>query len=188
MAAALALTACPGDPYVRVHVCGDVQIPGQIDALRLTLFDETQQELFSAVRELFVPGEGDPADAGTADAGPTDGGEGEDGGACTPGTAQPLPRTFDLHAGRGQMWLVVEGLLDGVAVVRADARVEQPVRGVAVVSVGLQPDCLGVRCAYGQTCAEARCQIAVFGGDPDACAGAPPDGTPVEACRPEAGP
>lgn len=180
---ALSASGCTGDPVVRLHVCGDARVPEDLDAVRVSLLDETGQEIFSAVKELFVP-EG-AADAGAP--GP-DGGAPPDGGACTPGSAEVLPLVFDLHDGQGRMWVVVEGLKDGVPVVRYDAQADQPVRGVADVYAAFSQDCVGVRCAYGQTCAAGRCEIAVLGGAPEACDGSPYEGGSTDACLPEAAP
>lgn len=162
MSAHTLLTGCFGDPRVRVEICGDVAIPYTIDALRLSLRDEGQVEVSGGVFELFSPGEID-LDGGNADAGTGD------GGGCLPGEREAFPVDFELRGGAGRMWVSVQGLKDGIEVMKVVARVEFPTQGVADVTVALSADCVGVQCAFGQTCVQEQCEIAQFEGTPDVC-------------------
>ncbi|MDF1562017.1 MAG: hypothetical protein P1V51_03190 [Deltaproteobacteria bacterium] len=138
---------CLSGPAVSVEVCGDVAVPTEVDTLRLSLSDENGVESYSGVFDLYEF----PADGG-----------------C-PLDPEALPQSFDLREGAGRMWVTVQGLRDQIEVTRVEARIEFPVRGSTDVTVALTSDCLGVSCAFGQTCVAGLCEIAQFGGTPNVC-------------------
>lgn len=176
--ACLGLVGCGRAPYVHLHVCGDVAVPSDVDTVGVSLLDENQKSLYEGTSNLFTAKSGAVADGGTTDGGTSD------GGVCEPGTAQTLPLTFDLTAGQGNMWVVVRGFRDGVPVETVWGRVTLLTHGSADVSIGLTKDCLGVKCAYGQTCIRGQCEITKFGGDPKSCQGAPDTGSTKDSCKP----
>ncbi|RMG21655.1 MAG: hypothetical protein D6729_00340, partial [Deltaproteobacteria bacterium] len=95
---------------------------------------------------------------------------------CRQGTVKHLPIVVDLPGGQGRVWVRAQGLLDGTETLVGEARAEVPVEGTVDAIIGLTQACLGVRCAYGQTCVKGRCEVTQFGGNPESCeAEIPPD-------------
>jgi hypothetical protein len=169
---------CGNSPRVVAHLCGDVNIPGDIDAVRLSIQDETDQEMASGVVQLFLP-----EDQGVP-IGQENGGETSDGGVpqaeCPKGEVQELPVSFELHNGAGTVWVIAQGLKDQVEVMNSVVRAQFPISGPEHVYIGLQASCMGAFCAYGQTCVNGKCEVAVFNGDKGIC----PNGTgPVRAVK-----
>jgi hypothetical protein len=161
------LVGCGNSPRVVAHLCGDVNIPGDIDAVRLSLQDETDQEMASGVVQLFKPEqEGIPLGQENTE---TDGGPGEV--LCPKGEVQELPVDFELYNGAGTVWVIAQGLRDQVEVMRSIVRAQFPISGPEHVYLGLQSSCLGAFCAYGQTCVDGKCEVAIFNGDENICPG-----------------
>ncbi len=198
---ALLLAGCGNGPRVHLHVCGDVRVPDDVDALGVTLLDADRNPVYDGTQDLFTPSDADGGTAGVdggsagvdggtggggaADAGTSDGGAGA--GSCVIGQAANLPLSFDLRDGHGDMWVVVQAFKQGAPVATIEARVSFPTQGAADVSVGLTRDCLGVKCAFGQTCVKGICQVTEFGGTPAACEGAAATGPVKAACEPSDG-
>lgn len=177
------LAGCGNGPRVHLHVCGDIRVPKDVDALGITLLDAAGNQVYNGSQDLFTAA---AADGGSAagDGGVADGGAPPtDGGTCTTGQAQDLPLSFDLRLGHGDMWVIVQGFEQGAPVIEVEGRVRFPTQGAADVTVGLTRDCLGVHCAYGQTCVKGTCQITAFGGTPSSCTGQGSTGKIEPACE-----
>ena len=91
-----------------------------------------------------------------------------DAGPAEPTDGRTVQRRVTLDAGRGLGWVVVQGLRDGVDVIRAEARG----RDGDQVAVGLFRACLGVRCPKGRSCVHGVCELAPQGGN--LCEESPP--------------
>lgn len=159
MALAIAGEGCAeSSDSIRVQICGELVVPTEIDAVRISTLDEDRAEVTAVLDELTPAVRGDDlgvADAGLAlDAGVVDGAEDPVGAALDVEAALP--------AGRGLGWVVVQGLRDGVEVIRAEARGRKGAR----VTIAFSRACVGVRCPLGRTCAAGACELALEGGAP----------------------
>lgn len=123
--------------------------------MRISILDEDRTEVIAVLDDL-VPA-GDRTDALPPDAGPAE-----------PTDGRTVQRRVTLDAGRGLGWVVVQGLRDGVDVIRAEARG----RDGDQVAVGLFRACLGVRCPKGRSCVHGVCELAPQGGN--LCEESPP--------------
>ena len=124
------LAACGGSPETRVRVCGDVSVPGEVDALRVSLRDEIFGELRAGVLEL-VTDEG----------------------------VRGLPVTMTFPPVRETQWVTVVALLEGVEVARFD-RHTGTLPEDADVHLVLTSACYRFTCPRGQTCLDALCDTA----------------------------
>lgn len=134
-----------------LEVCGELVAPLEVDALRVSLLDDTRlAETFAGVYEL---------------------------GTCDIDSSVQLPVEVDLPDQAGDVWIGVQGLSDGVVVTRVEVRLEPPTLDgpeVTVVPVNLTRDCLGVDCAVGQTCRDGVCVVTPWHhDDPATCVGGP---------------
>jgi hypothetical protein len=171
--ATLLSTACPGEPRLVVRVCSDLDVPTELDAVRVTTLDgEHQRQTFAGVVGLIN---------------------------CEAGRVQSLPIEYDATPGLAPFWIVVEGLSKGIVIVTVEARVSRPIGNgeTVVVPVSLRRDCRRVLCPLGQTCLEGTCQVTPYHDEaPQACISPPlPDvpavadaGQPDPPDPPDAGP
>lgn len=118
---------------VEVELCGQVDVPAQLDAVRVVILDADRQEVRAGVRELVD---------------------------CATKTIRPLSQrlSFSLPAD-DELWFVAQGLRDGVEVMRFERRYRRSA-GESTVKLGLVASCLGLSCPLGQTCIDGLCEIA----------------------------
>ena len=142
----LALSGCLGDPALDFRVCGDAEVPGDVDALRISVLDPDMHEIHAAVLELVDADSGDVLDS--------------------------IPLTTSIPSGTGLGWARVEALLEGVKVITFARRVaDLDTQGSVDMPINLS--CLGMSCPLGQTCVEesgeGKCKIAPNASDPPGC-------------------
>jgi hypothetical protein len=147
-----------------MRVCGDLETPDQIDALRLSVLDDSLNELRSGLVEL-VPREAPTSERDSAD---EEGNDPSDRDSADAGEAeeQPVPRvrslplTSSLPGASGSGYLRVQGLLDGVEVARFDRRVYD-LESLERADMVLKNNCYRrLSCPRGQTCVAKLCQVA----------------------------
>lgn len=141
--------------------------PAEVDAIRITTLNEDRSEVTAALTELSPAFDAQVTVDGTLDADITDS-EVSDAGAIDagppppPAEGDPIKLTSTLKPGRGLGWVVVQGLHDGLEVVRAEARGGDG----ASVTIPLDRACLGLRCPLGRACVRGACELAQEGGQP----------------------
>jgi hypothetical protein len=133
------LLACAGSSDTQVRVCGDLQIPGDADALRVSLRDEIFNELRAGVVDL-VDDEG----------------------------VRALPVTVELPSSNATRWVSAVALLEGVEVARFDRHTGALSEG-AEVDLALTSVCYRLTCPRGQTCLDGACDTAPGPSDPPGC-------------------
>lgn len=179
---------------VTIELCGDVQVPETLDAVRIIVLHEDRTPSSEGVFELapaagpgVLPGEGasppdagfpdataaGEVDAGQADSGPPDSGA-ADGGAPSASACggATLSERLSVGAGDGLMWIAAVGLRDGAEVMRVEVRGSSG----GVARLPLVQACLGVSCPLGQTCIGGTCGLVPAAHDEAACVSPPPDG------------
>lgn len=125
------VSACnPSLDVIEVRICGDVLIPGHVDAVRVSVLDANRVEKRAGVKELV---------------------------RC-PGVSE-FPQKVELNLFEGDVWIVVQGLKNGQEVINFERRASIGPDGAQVL-VGLNQDCIGIRCALGQTCVGGMCVLA----------------------------
>jgi len=184
----LALAACSStpEPTITVRICGDLVVPDDVDAVRLTILDPDRNQLWTSLDELATPeldaarfdfalgeaglrpptlGDGsvDGGDVGILDASPvvdagvgdatvSDGGVDDlDAGPQGPPSGPQVSLVEQVPAFRGDIWLQVQALKDGIGQVTAE------VRPGAVARIALSRACVGVTCMAGLTCLNGQC-------------------------------
>lgn len=184
---ALAAASCKDEtPMVVVTVCGDLQAPGDVDTLRVTVRNEDRTEAYSGLIENLSPGprtdssntsndggtDAGDSDAAPPDAAPPDAGAGDAGPPGTGCAADGVPvrRAARLPAPSGRGWVEVVGLREGVRVIASEIRSAPVGDGDRAVVVPLNRDCLGAECPLGQTCRAGACVIVPQGETEGACA------------------
>lgn len=135
---ALGVASCGDDPMEALLVCGDLDVPTQLDALRVSLVDDAQEVRFTGLVALAE---------------------------CAPERLRQLPVNVELPLVEAPRWLRVQGLLDGVEAVRVELPVAVNGRR-DLLTVNLTERCLGVTCALGQTCVDGSCVVAPEASDP----------------------
>ncbi len=166
-----------------IRICGRLDVPSEIDALRVVVLNEDRSEASAGLTELGgasspdMSTDGGILDLGVADAGVeaeladagTDGGLTETGPACEP-VERPLEARLELPPGEGHGWVQVIALHQGVEVARAEVR--HPEEGGALV-LALERGCLGITCPLGQTCVAGACELVPEDGDAARCEACP---------------
>lgn len=157
LAAAWAALAagCGGDDAreVAVRVCGELQVPHEVDAVRVRVLDEDRAVVSDGVDELWPAG----ADAGPPSANPL----------CTPDPDAPrIGLDLEVRPGAGDGWIEAIALRDGVEVARSVVRTDG---STTAAVLGFPAVCLGVGCPDGQTCIDGACVLAPVGGAATAC-------------------
>jgi len=148
VALGLGLGGCLGESTLDFHICGDPVVPGDIDAVRMSVLDQDMRERHAAVLELVDPDTGDVLDS--------------------------LPLTASIPSGIGLGWARIEALKDGVETIVFARRVAD-LEAQGTVSMPLNLLCQGVlTCPLGQTCmenenGEGECQLAPSANDPPGC-------------------
>jgi hypothetical protein len=175
-----ALSGCHSDPRIEIEVCGNLDVPEQIDAIRLSVLDDALTEVESGVIEL-LPREHPVLDAGNGRSlvldtprhkGADDGGPDVDGGTGEE-TVEilTLPVTASLPAPAGSGYVRAQGLLDGVEVARFDRRIPD-FEEIERAELVLRKNCYGtLTCRKGQTCVSERCVLAPAPSDSPGCGG-----------------
>ena len=156
-------TACGPPPnVVIVEICGDVQIPADLDAVRVSVLNADRSEHRSGTLDLLNCGS-DPV---------------------------ALPHTTELEAPFGDIWVVAQGLQGGVSVLQSERRLNIEDQGPAQDALlWMTRSCMRITCALGQTCIDGTCEQAPWADEDVSCSGgAPSEGVggdpavcPVEA-------
>ncbi|MEZ4459892.1 MAG: hypothetical protein R3E66_09215 [bacterium] len=107
----------PGDPTFNVTVCGDVEIPGDVDAYRIVIYD-------ADLNDEVVSG-------------------GEDLVTCPGDVVRSLPRRSEFTAVAGETWVRVQGLKQGVVRTTFDRRVRAEDGEDVSIRVGMTRACWG---------------------------------------------
>ncbi len=163
---AFVVSGCPGEPpLLRVDVCGDVSVPVQVDAVRVSVLDSNRVEVASGVRQLVE---------------------------CPADRLKTLPQVFEFTPPLGEVRVIAQALKDGVEIARSERSVQDASEG-AEVRVALQQVCIGLSCPLGRTCVDGACELvsdangtgcsspsapAGDAGVPQLDAGSPPDEEP----------
>jgi hypothetical protein len=129
-AAACALIGCEESSFdVAVEICGDVLVPAQVDALRLTVKNDKATVISDGLIELLK---------------------------CPAGeVVQDLPVVRTFRSAGGRAAVEVQGLRKGVSVITARAA---PDTGEQKrVFIGIIEACLGITCAEAQACVKGEC-------------------------------
>ena len=138
----------PGDPTFNVTVCGDVEIPGDVDAYRIVIYDaDLNNEVVSGGEDLVT---------------------------CPDDVVRSLPRRSEFTAVAGETWVRVQGLKQGVVRTTFDRRVRAEDGEDVSIRVGMTRACLGINCPKGQTCFDGTCAAAKFDSDTSVCASSVP--------------
>lgn len=145
MATAVMLVGCgPPSDVVVVELCGDVRIPGDIDAVRVSIL--------SADRTQYRAGTLDLLNCGS--------------------TQRELPQNTELEAPEGDVWVVAQGLQEGLEVLRFERRLRIEDSGRAQDAViAMTRSCMRVTCALGLTCINGMCEQAPWADDEVSCSG-----------------
>ncbi len=123
------LCACTETQTVRVRICGGVEVPREVDGLRVGIRDQAGEERTVGVFELL---------------------------RCPEEIVRDLPVEVTLPTSKEVRWISVEGLRLGLVVLEAEVRLEGA-RGEA--EIWLDSSCLGLECPRGQSCLAASCTI-----------------------------
>lgn len=131
-----AISCDTGPPELKFDVCGDVRVPKDIDSYRVTVYEPDRETLLrEGVRELVkCPGE----------------------------EYLQLPREEIFESPEQEVWVIVEAIRDGVTAITFETRV-QDTSDDTLVQIPLTRDCIGIRCALGQTCVQGECIIVEYG-------------------------
>ncbi len=147
----LCVCACVDASSVRVRICSDLRPGDEIDAVRVVLRDAQYRELSNGVFE-FRP---QVVENGVRDGGVRP--------AIDAGPVQGFPVTVVVRRDEKAAFLSIQGVKDGVEIVRFDRRVEN-VTPDLILEAALARSCLGVNCPVGQSCVDsttsAQCMFA----------------------------
>ncbi|MDX9720212.1 MAG: hypothetical protein RBU37_05670 [Myxococcota bacterium] len=157
------LFACSSErSVVTVRLCGDLDVPLQVDSVRVSLLDGERKEKRAGIRNLLE---------------------------CPAELIRELPQSVELATFEGEAWVVATGLRDGVEVIRVERRVRLSSDESFELSVGLNKECIGVKCSLGQTCVEGRCALVPWGEAPLSCSSVPiVDGELLDQVEPDVEP
>jgi len=135
------LGGCGPGSDVEVRVCGDLNVPAEMDALRVSF----RNEIFGELRGAVV-------------------------GLVDEAGVRSLPLSVSLPADRDARWVIAEALLEGIVVGRFDRRVTTLEDGSSVGLV-LTQVCYRMTCPTGQTCVDSACVTAPGPIDAPNCGG-----------------
>ena len=143
-----------------VEVCGDVEIPQEIDTYRVVVYDAERDKIErSGARELLKCSD-----------------DGEE-------SIISLPDVFDFPSVPPDAWIVLEGQRNGSPVMSFERRIRAEEGDEVSVKMGLTRSCLGINCPLGQTCfGDGKCAIIEFDDDRATCKsveGTQPDPLPA---------
>ncbi len=172
---------CDSESQISFRICGKLDVPEELDAVRISVLDQKLTEQGFALIELTPrdiaaeagtensedPGDDQQNDSEDDEADEADNSkpESEDGSAH----ARSLPVVASLRTGSGSGYVRVQALLEGVEVARFDRQVPE-LDAVSAVDMPLTEKCYGrYNCALGQTCVKGNCVVAPFAADPPTC-------------------
>ncbi len=147
-----------------VRVCGDLLVPNDLDAVRVTAFDASGEAVVVGVLPLL---------------------------ACPEAGLTHLPVTRILGSLDGEHLIQVQALEDEVEIARVEVRAR--LDGTTEIPVVLDKRCIGIDCPLGQTCiggpdgGPVACEVIPFADEaPMDCTpypgGGPSLGDPAEHC------
>jgi len=142
---------CSSEHEISFRVCGDVQVPGQIDAVRLVVLDEGLKELRSGLFELQSTAPESSEDGSTAETGDKGGSESEETTEQSTTRHRSLPIVAALPTSDGSGFVRVQGLLAGIEVARVDRKISE-FEDVDEVQMPLTVNCYKRIAPLGQTC------------------------------------
>ncbi len=148
---ALALGCGEESDQLTVRICGDIPVPAGLTEVRVSVLDNDRQPRHAGVMDLLV---------------------------CPQEIVRKLPQDIKISALPGAQWVVVQGLQDGVEVVRFERRVDPD--GSRLVVAPLRADCLRASCPLGQTCVEGTCVIVAWETAANACKEPTPEPSDIE--------
>jgi hypothetical protein len=129
------------EPALEVSVCGDLQVPRQMDAVRVSLLGPDRTTREEGVIELLK---------------------------CPAGDVEQLPIRTSFAPPDGEGWIVVQGLSRGAVVARVESRLETEADESIEIRLPLTESCLGAfSCPAGQTCLQGECRVAPVAGETD---------------------
>ncbi|MBA2665286.1 MAG: hypothetical protein H0U74_23560 [Bradymonadaceae bacterium] len=136
------------DAQVQISVCSDMSVPGELDAIRVTVLDEARVQQRTGILELLE---------------------------CPAERVKTLPQAVHFDPVAGDVWIVVSGFLDGIERVRFERRADMANAPDGEITTILRRACLGFSCPLGQTCVNGRCDQVPREVSSGLCApGAPP--------------
>jgi hypothetical protein len=128
----LGATGCTSDDEpVTVRVCGDLEPPDDIDAIRVVILDESGNEVRSGVRPLVQ---------------------------CPEDTLRMLPQRFEFRTVPDEGSVVAQALSDEVVI--AGARVRSTFERPSTIEVAIESSCIGAQCGEDETCIDGACEFA----------------------------
>ncbi len=128
--------ACTSDPTdLSVEVCGNFEVPDEVDALRITLLDAERNQLRASVLPLLE---------------------------CPADRIRPLPqRTTFRDVNPNTELVLIAALHDQVVIARTERRIEE----LGEVRINLSTSCRGSQCTLGQACVGGTCVWTPTGSD-----------------------
>lgn len=163
----LASPGCADEAELAVRVCGDLVVPDDADAIRITTREASGAESLGGVVELL---------------------------SCPQGSLTPpedvvitrLPVDYTIPGEEGERFVVAQAIKAGIEVARVETRVTAASAGVTEVTLQLARSCLGSTCPQGQTCLSGTCQITPFAAtEPMSCTVEPSEAPTPPAEEPE---
>jgi len=162
-----AIAGCGSESQIAFRICGKLDVPEQLDALRISVLDQELTEQNFALIELTereMVAEGDIENSKAEDAG-----DDQSASRDSSSTMRSLPVVASLGAQGGSGYVRVQALLKGVEVARFDRQVPD-LDAISGVDMPLTEKCYGrYNCALGQTCVKGDCVVAPFAIDPPTC-------------------
>jgi hypothetical protein len=168
-------TSCAPDSQIEFRICGNLKVPKQLDALRISILDDALKEKSFALIELTtreILKEGGVRDSATA------GKDAQSGVKDAESATEPkkgsksvksLPVTASLAGSDSSGYVRVQALLQGSEVARFDRRIPN-LDESSEVDMPLTDACYGkYNCSRGQTCVNGECVVAPIGTDLPAC-------------------
>lgn len=141
--ALLVLAGCKDDPIVTVQVCGNVSVPAEVDAVRVSLRDSSYEVVLDGVQEFIQ---------------------------CPAGLVGGLPTSTAFSGQSGDRYIVAEALKDGIVRASVATRLQFPPDDDLTVTLRLTVDCLGKTCPLGQTCLDGDCKVVPYHmSEPQSC-------------------
>lgn len=133
--ATIGLAGCTSDdPDAQIVLCGDLDVPRDIDALRVVIADIDGTPLREGVREMWM---------------------------CPGPRLRHLPQSLAFAPIDQEVFVSVQGLKDGAPVLHTDIRTTlSPNQSQATVA--LTRSCIGAACADGETCVDGECELIAF--------------------------
>jgi hypothetical protein len=133
--AVLVGSGCTSDePDIHIELCGDLEVPRDIDALRVVITDLEGNPVREGVREMWM---------------------------CPGPRLRQLPQTLAFDPVDQEVFVSVRGLKDGAPVLRSQIRTTLSPNQTRA-TVALTQSCVGAACADGETCVDGECELIAF--------------------------